>query len=318
MPQPIPQQAPQPPHPQVTPPLRPQLGLEYLKQFCVFWGGDINFRSESVELMNTCPFDNLLMGICIIPDLQPNFFRNLPQVPGNVALTEIIRYVHQIDRQVPNNWERQWNLAKEKYVNEIMDPDFRPQLRRERNNYLIDFFGSEYSKIIVHLRNFFTHNPRRNCSLGCQLDGLIDNSRQEHSIFLIKDLNNHLHIQTEWRGQCQSCGSQFDTIPYFGQNQPNFIIIQANARNIQYHEAPDSVIIDNRNFKLLCVTIKIESRAHFISIFRLNNINYYVDGIGRKVKTLPPFDPRILNKRNIEGYEKYYKLFISSALYYLN
>ncbi len=83
------------------------------------------------------------------------------------------------------------------------------------------------------MRNFFTHNGRRNYSLGCQLDGLIDNSRQEHSIFLIKDLNNHLNIQTEWRGQCQSCGCQFDTIPYFGQYQPNFVIIQANERNIQ-------------------------------------------------------------------------------------
>ena len=51
----------------------------------------------------------------------------------------------------------------------------------------------------------------------------------------------------------------------------------------------------------------------FIKSRKVDKLNIYAP-----FPTLPPFDPRILNKRNIEGYEKYYKLFISSALYYLN
>ena len=86
---------------------------------------------------------------------------------------------------------------------------------------------------------------------------------------------------------------------------------------MDFYETPDNLIIENNNFKLLCATIYIESRAHFISIFSLNNINYYLDGIGRRVEPLPPFNPRILNKRNIDGFEKYYKLYINCALYYL-
>ena len=256
------------------------------------------------------------MGICVLAILQPNFFQIIPHIPETAPLLEMIALVNNIAPNRVGNWKTQWNLAKQKYVNDIMDTDFRPHLRREKRNFYMDFFGSEYSKLIVHLRNFFIHNLMRNCTTGCQFDGFIDLNRQEHSIFLLKN-NNQLSIITEWRGKCSGCGAQFNTVPHFGSTQPNFLIIQTYPKNILFYETPDMLFINNRNFKLLCVTIYEESREHFVSIFRINNSNFYVDGIGRIVEQLPLFDRAILNKRNIAGYSKYYRSFISTALYYI-
>ncbi len=254
------------------------------------------------------------MGIVILSHIQPNFYQIVPQVQETAPLIE--SFINNINPQISKSCEVQWNLAKEKYVNDIMDPDFRPELRRDRKRFNMDFYGSEYSKLIVHFRSFLIHSPRRVCTPGCQLDGFIDINKQEHSIFLIR-INNQINLVSEWRGKCSGCGIDFETTPYFGQKNPNFLIIQTNPNNISFYETPDTLVIDNRNFKLLCVTIKIESRNHFVSVFRINNNNFYLDGIGRLVEPLPQFDQRILNQRNVKGYEKYYKSFINSALYYL-
>jgi hypothetical protein len=97
-----------------------------------------------------------------------------------------------------------------------------------------------------------------------------------------------------WTGLCSQCRIHFDTMIDFGQNNPNFLIIQTIHKVIEYHEMPDTIIIDNRTFKLICATIHYQIQQHFVSIIKINDSSYFIDGKGRFVELLPAFDQIII------------------------
>ena len=88
------------------------------------------------------------MGICVLAILQPNFFQIIPHIPETAPLLEMIALVNNIAPNRVGNWKTQWNLAKQKYVNDIMDTDFRPHLRREKSNSLSLFLKREREKYV--------------------------------------------------------------------------------------------------------------------------------------------------------------------------
>jgi len=253
------------------------------------------------------------MALWVLSRCQLNFFQILPQVPQSRSLIQMIEFIENIDpANHHSNYRNQWNKAKEKFILDIMDPQMRPPV----NIYgEMDFYGSEYGKFIVHLANFQLHDVRQICTINCPNDGAIIR-RNEHAIYLNK-VNNNVVLQSMWTGLCSQCRMHFDTMVEFGQNNPNFLIIQTIHRVIEYHEMPDTIIIDNRTFKLICATIHDQIRAHFVSIIKINESSYFIDGKGRVVDLLPAFNQNILNRRRLAGPEKYYKMFISSSLYFL-
>jgi archaellum biogenesis ATPase FlaH len=80
-----------------------------------------------------------------------------------------------------------------------------------------------------------------------------------------------------WTGLFSQCRIHFDTMIDFGQNNPNFLIIQTIHKVIEYHEMTDTIIIDNR--------------THFVSKIKINDSSYFID---RVVELLPAFDQIII------------------------
>ena len=153
----------------------------------------------------------------------------------------------------------EWNLAKQTFILDIMrynSPAIRGQL---------DFFGSEYGKLIRYLDKFQLHNLIQICTPGCVNDGAILRN-QTDTIYLNK-INNNVVLHSMHTRLCQACQVHCDVLIDFGTNNPNFILIQTVTRSIIFNEMPKILEINNRRYQLLCATALEENRAHFISIF---------------------------------------------------
>ena len=135
-----------------------------------FWGGQITYRGKNnINLVNTCPIDNLMFGMWVVSKLQHNFFTLIPIIQETPILLEIIRHIDNI----------QWNLAKQMWVVEMMRYN-HPVINRQ-----INLYGSERGKFLDYLNNFQMHKLIQLCNDTCINNRAIlrENS---HTIFFIK------------------------------------------------------------------------------------------------------------------------------------
>ena len=138
-----------------------------------------------------------------------------------------------------------------------------------------------------------------------------DNS---YTIFFNK-INNNINVYSCFTGLCRTCHLNIGTEVDFGDNLPNFIFIEAAHLNIFFNDLPKELEFNNRKFRLLCGTVIIPQRNHYVGIVELNSNLYVIDGIGRRCTYLPPNNTQ--RRTRLSGIETHYSMNITTTLYYL-
>ena len=254
----------------------------------------------NIQLTNTCPFDNLALGVFTCSKLIPNFITNLPNIISTPKLVAFLALVEN------SNWDK----VKEFWIREFMGSNVKISGRK------VSLWGSEDLKFNQYLSEFQSHKLLQVCNINCNLNG---HSLREDSnlIFLVKKRQNNIEIYQSITGPCSNCHVLINTLIAF-KNKTNFIIVQpANNINVlRFNDLPKEQTIDGKRFKLLCGTVR-EDENHFVAVFNFGIANYYVNAIGKQCELMPIYSEAFLHSRRLTKLQRPYSLAISSALYYL-
>ena len=179
----------------------------------------------------------------------------------------------------------------------------------------MDFYGAEYERFIKYMGIFQTFTVTQICETNCVYNKYLLGNLG-HKMFLNK-VNNQIILDFGWGGRCPSCNLDFDVTPDFGNINPQFLLIETVRPCFTFNELPEILNIGGKDFNLLCSSIKDNSRAHFVSLLKLGNDTYFIDGIGSRCEKMTPFNQAFLSQRNVTTIEKHYKMPINSSIYYL-
>jgi hypothetical protein len=114
-------------------------------------------------------------------------------------------------------------------------------------------------------------------------------SESDHIYFEKENNTLNFTFRTAAPKNCGLCQSLLTLNVQF-INSPNFLFIESLLNNIYISDFPETVFLDNKIFKLLCVTIVRGN--HFTAIFKLNNKYYLVDDLGRLFKEIDTSIPK--------------------------
>jgi hypothetical protein len=257
------------------------------------WGGKINYKGKSdVKLTNTCSIDYFLLALWYISKIQIDFFILIPKLEKTRFILSIIELIDQ----------GAWNLAKEMWINQIIKHSETPT----RNT--LSMFNNEYDIFIEHLREFQSFSLRQMCTLGCPNNFLLINNDEDKLFFMKDELNSDIRIGSMLQMNCRICRSPTESDIRFHQ-QPNFVFIDSGLFFL--HELPKELEINNKKFGLLCATIHVANKKHFVGIFNIVNRFYLIDDLEEIARVVPLVEyvsPEII-PRNKKGKKKQFNYY---------
>ena len=78
--------------------------------------------------------------------------------------------------------------------------------------------------------------------------------------------------------------------------------------HFKIHEIPNQFMIDGKKYLLLCSILYLKRKKHFVAVFNLGGQNFLVDDL----------KPSVSIRIDSKDHQKYFKINISSSLYYLS
>jgi len=252
------------------PPPQPPVSLEEFEMHIHQWGAQIMFKNQIVRAVNTCSIDYYLLALWYLFKIKYLFFSD------NIPLIRNLRsIVNDIDIY-------EWDKAREKFILNILN------YNEAITNRTISLFGTQYGRFVRFFMEYQKHYVIRTCNVKCQLNNT-NLSESDHIYFEKENNTLNFTFRTAAPKNCGLCQSLLTLNVQF-INSPNFLFIESLLNNIYISDFPETVFLDNKIFKLLCVTIVRGN--HFTAIFKLNNKYYLVDDLGRLFKEIDTSIPK--------------------------
>jgi hypothetical protein len=268
------------------------------------WGGTIEYNGVSnVRVTNTCTIDYFLLALWLIRKLQGNFAQRLPGIEKSQLLNQIVGYIEN----------RNWNKAKEIYINRILEIN----LISYRNT--VSLFGSEKRMFLNNMTEFQSHSIIQLCTEGCIFNNARVLRAGESEIYLIKTPAGRIEVYSIVEGKCESCAALIRSKVRF-ENNPSFLFFETAYNNIYVQELPRHINIDNIDYRFLCATVS--RPGHFIGLFEINNNLYKVNDLiseyEPQLQLLPPYNQNNVRPRRGRNNVYYYYENVTTtvAVYY--
>ena len=255
------------------------------------WGAQFNHNGSLIKVINTCTIDNYLFALWVLSKVVKNFFEKIPKLEQTKAIIDII---NNIDIY-------QWDIARQIWFTDIMKEDISSKQQ-------INFFGTVEDYFLKYMYVYQKHNLIQQCSKECINNGNLIISEQSDVINLGKLKNVGTRIVTDLSSICSVCKMRVTCLVNFNKN-PVFLFAETTS-HFKINDLPKTIEIENKTYKLLCAILYLSSRRHFVSVFDIYNKKYLIDDMSSEKKAI------LLNK-NLKNHLNYFKINISSALYYL-
>lgn len=218
------------------------------------WGGRVFFNNNFVEIVNTCTIDYFLFSIWIAWRLGPL------ELEGNQ--NELLQHLYEVIQHIEN---RDWDGAKSIWSKNVI------KLKLSPSGY-IDAWGTEMEMFIRFFSPLQEYTIIRTCLSSCERN----NSQQTKQLLAFRSDNNN-KISLFGNEKCRLCDKIKTYTIRFDRN-PFIIIIEASLGfKTNIYDLPKELLINNKKYCLLMMTSYIDERSHFVSLFLINNVIYYVD-----------------------------------------
>jgi hypothetical protein len=231
------------------------------------WGGKIvdeNNNDIGKIIVNTCTIDNFLLAIWVCSKLNSSII-------SLILFKPIIRIINSIEMN-------EWNKAKSIWLKEILYEYFDFDCNCSEcaplfKNHTINTFGSEYEFFLEPIINLQKYSLTSHCSSTC----LSNNIAKESVSLIFEKQNGIVSLILSKKKKCNSCKCQFSSELKFLKNPPWIFIQTSGKEMIKLEDLPHVLLISNRKYQLLCVSIYRTN--HFRSIYLLNNSYFLVDDL---------------------------------------
>ncbi|CAF0991642.1 unnamed protein product [Brachionus calyciflorus] len=227
-------------------------------------GGTIKVNNENITLTNTCSIDYYLFAFWYLSKIDSEFTFKISSLSFSDVLKEIIQNISQ----------QQWDKAKEIWVLRVLN------FQISYSNKELSLYGSEDERFIKSFGEYQKHDLIQKCSESC-IQNLNLVIREDSEIIFFKKIENQVRLFSCFTTTCTRCKKDITTNINF-KNSPIFIFIQSADANITVRELPNTVEIQNRNYKFVCGTIHMP--GHFLGVFDFKKKLYIVDDLKKNVK----------------------------------
>ncbi|CAF1131412.1 unnamed protein product, partial [Brachionus calyciflorus] len=191
-------------------------------------GGTIKVNNEDITLTNTCSIDYYLFAFWYLSKIDTEFTLKI----SNLSFSNVLKEIFQ------NISEQKWDKAKEIWILRVLN------FQISYSNKELSLYGSEDERIIKSFGEYQKHDLIQKCREQ-NLNLVI---REDSEIIFFKKIENQVRIFSCFTTTCTRCKKDITTTINF-KNSPIFIFIQSADANITVRELPNTVEIQNRNYK---------------------------------------------------------------------
>jgi hypothetical protein len=274
---------------------RTTISIDDFRSHVPAWGASISFEDgKQVEVTNTCSIDYFLLGLWL---LLKRFQVVIPDVIiNNGNKTEILKML------VENIEKKNWNNARQFWIIDFLN------YRSSSGKQGLSLKGTEYEMYIKPMAPFLQHNIIDKCKIECSNHQTF-NVPLARSSFTIRKTNDIVSLYYDSKLHCERCQSKIVRKVFFLQT-PSFLLAEAIG-TIYTNELPQTMIVQNIQFRLVFNTLYDSDSQHFTAVFHLNGDQYLVDDLSKSVRYLIP-----LGISGDRKNDKYQRLPIGTCLYY--
>jgi hypothetical protein len=254
------------------------------------WGGFFTYKYKKITVVNTCTIDNYLFSFWVLNQIIPNFIAKFPKLEQTNKIGEIIT-------NIANN---EWNRARQNWYSKIMKEDLSKVSE-------VDFYGEIEEYFFKYINIFQTHNLIQKCTENCVYNKNMILSDNSSIVEFGRLKDGRIALLTSEYANCSNCNARVTCDIKFKYD--NLFIFMEPRSHFKINQLQDVFVIDNKNFKLLCSVLHLWRKKHFVTV-------YYFKGYKVLVDDLNPSQLTLLDDTN-KNHEKYFKINVSSTLYYL-
>lgn len=224
------------------------------------WSARINYKGlKNVFVSNTCSIDYYLFAMWYLNKQKATL------------LSEIGLY-EKLENIITNIDNYNWDRARELWIVDIMKYDKKPS----RNS--ISMFGSPDEMFLDFINEIQNHQVVQLCNEKC-----INNNtillEDENNLFF-KEKQKRVELHSFIRDACKSCKQKIRLEHQF-TNETSLIFVESLG-TITFNKIPVEISINDINFRLLGVTLRIAVKQHFIGIFDFNGHYFVIDDLNKE------------------------------------
>ena len=170
---------------------------------------------------------------------------------------------------IKNIEQRKWNEAKAIWTMKVQK--IQPRMIGPRSFNIITW-GTENEMFISCFLPFQEYTLKRKCTSSCERN---NTQKINQYLYFQSDINRNIVLFND--RTCRLCDKSRSYEIIFNRHPLILIIETALHFSINIQDIPKQLIINNKKYCFLMMTTYLENRAHFVSLFEINNHIHFED-----------------------------------------